>query len=564
MAVAGIPLLKRVIDSAQSLSFVDEIVVATTHLPADIPIKSFCDDLNLKCIQGDVVDVLNRYAEASSGLSENDVVIRWTADNPFVNSSVFKKALSVFNNESADYLHIHNLSHIVPEIIKVGILRDMNKRAVSSFDREHVTPWIRKNRKYYSVVELPSDYEGLRPELDKYFTIDTLDQLKLIETMISDCEIGSRDIDFDVIYSYLDKSENHVSVKENVVLKARLEGTLIGDRYPAYIIAEIGQNHNGDINIAKKLIDMSVRCGANAVKFQKRHIPSDLTKEAYDKPYLGPNSFGSTYGEHREFLELSEEEHLELKEYANASGITYFITPTDVESVEMAERVGVPFYKVASRDLTNIPLLDYVAATRKPVIVSTGMATEDDIKDALKVMEDRPESIMIMQCTSQYPAELENVNLNAMATMRERFNKIIGYSDHTAGIIASVTAAIMGAALIENHVTLSRAMKGTDQAGSLEERGLKKMIDYIRQSEKAKGDSEKIIDSSVEPAKIKLARSLTSSCLIKKDTVLDEKMITLKSPGNGIIWRDRNIVIGKKAIKDIEPDMTLRLDYFSE
>ena len=205
MAVAGIPLLKRVIDSAQSLSFVDEIVVATTQLPADIPIKSFCDYLNLECILGDEVDVLNRYVEATSGLSENDIVIRWTADNPFVYSSVLQKAVSFFNHESADYLHISNLSHIVPEIIKVGTLREMNKRAVSPLDREHVTPWIRKNRKSYNVVELPSDYGGMRSELDKFFTIDTFDQLKLVESMISDCEIGSGDIDFDVVYSYLDK-----------------------------------------------------------------------------------------------------------------------------------------------------------------------------------------------------------------------------------------------------------------------------------------------------------------------------------------------------------------------
>ena len=313
---------------------------------------------------------------------------------------------------------------------------------------------------------------------------------------------------------------------------------------------------------ARKLIDMAVRCGANAVKFQKRDIASELTKEAYDRVYDSHNSFGHTYGEHREFLELDEEQHKELKEYSLAQGITYFCTPCDIPSVEMMERLGVPFYKVASRDLTNLPTLDAIAKTGKPVILSTGMASLEDIEQALEVLGNRPESILILQCTSQYPAELEKVNLRAMSTLREKFKKITGFSDHTAGIIASVTASILGAAVIEKHITLSRAMKGSDQAGSLEETGLKLMVKYIREAEKSLGDGVKAVDPVTRPAKEKLARSITSKVPIPEGTILEEAMLCLKSPGTGLKWAEKELLIGKKSLQAIPPDVTLTPEMF--
>lgn len=307
---------------------------------------------------------------------------------------------------------------------------------------------------------------------------------------------------------------------------------------------------------------MAIRCGADAVKFQKRDVPSELTKEAFDKVYDSPNSFGVTYGEHRHFLELNEKQHIELKEYANAAGTIYFCTPCDIPSVEMMERIGVPFYKVASRDLTNIPTLEAIAQTGKPVIISTGMANHEDIEDALKTLGADRKDIMILQCISQYPAEMRKVNLKVMDTLRKKYNKIVGFSDHTPGIIASVAASVMGASIIEKHITLSRAMKGSDQAGSLEETGLKLMIKYIREAEIAKGDGVKVVDPATEAAKIKLARSLTSNREIKKGEVLTENMLCLKSPGNGLLWRERNQILNKKAKRDIAPDTTLWAENF--
>jgi sialic acid synthase SpsE len=307
---------------------------------------------------------------------------------------------------------------------------------------------------------------------------------------------------------------------------------------------------------------MSKRCGADAVKFQKRDIPSELTKEAFDRPYDNKNSFGATYGEHRMFLELSEEEHRELKEYADNIGITYFCTPCDIPSVELLERIDCPFFKVASRDLTNIPLLEKLGTLGKPVIISTGMASIEDIDNALQALQLPKDKLIIMQCTSEYPCALEHVNLKVLGTLKEKYKVNIGLSDHTSGVIVSASASAIGATVIEKHVTLDRTMKGTDQPGSLEEAGLKKLVEYIRATELAMGSAIKEVNPATEEAKIKLARSLTSLVKVKAGTVLEEKHLCLKSPGDGIKWMGRDSVLGKKAKVDIEADVTLRLEDF--
>lgn len=342
-----------------------------------------------------------------------------------------------------------------------------------------------------------------------------------------------------------------------------LAGTPVGDGYPTYIVAEIGQNHNGELRLAKKLIDMAVQCGANAVKFQKRDIPSELTIEAYNTIYDNPNSFGEIYGKHREYLEFDEEQHNELKEYATAREITYFCTPCDITSLELMERIKTPFYKVASRDLTNIPLIEAMGKLGKPVIISTGMATYEDIDDAVEALNLPPDKLIIMQCTSQYPCKPENVNLNAIKTLRQRYKYITGLSDHSSGVILSSVAPVMGACIIEKHITLNRSMKGTDHPGSLEEIGLKKLVQYIRAIELAEGDGIVKLNPAVLPAKNKLERSLTSKVEISKGTVLTEDLLVMKSPGTGLKWKERDKIINKRSIVDIPANTTLNIEDFS-
>lgn len=562
MSVAGSPLLYQVVNAVKQFPFIEEVMVATTRAEADDPIAAAANNLGIDIYRGDSLNVLKRFKDASADLEEEDLIIRFTADNPLYHLNIAQKVFELHLDGNFDYTHIDGLSHIVPEFLKVRALREAWSMATEDFDKEHVTPYLRKNRDLFKIQTLPSNFGGLRDDLDRFLTIDTQEDLMRFEEMLHYFHQEEIPLhNFNQIYQWIEEHEDKKGIHDGLV--AKLGSTLVGDHQPTFIIAEIGQNHNGSMEKAKDLIDMAVRCGANAVKFQKRDIASELTKEAFDKIYDSPNSFARTYGEHRLFLELNEVQHQELKEYANARGITYFCTPCDPPSVDMMERIGVPFYKVASRDLTNLPLLERISNTGKPVIISTGMASLEDIQDALDALGDGPASIMILQCISQYPAEIDKVNLRAMHTLKEKFEKITGFSDHTPGIIASVAAAVMGAAIIEKHITLSRAMKGSDQAGSLEEPGLKKMIEYIRLSERAKGDGIKEVDPATKEAKEKLARSLTSKITIEKGKAITEEMLCLKSPGTGLKWKERSLIIGKRAIKNIDADITLQPEYFA-
>ena len=560
MSVNGVPLLYRVIRAVKNIGIFDDIIVVTTKSEADNPIVAIVNEFvsDVKVFRGDALNVLKRFTDATASYAEDDIVFRFTADNLFYNKKLTLEAFKSHQNEHADYTHIDGLSYLVPEIIKISALREANRNAHDFFDQEHVTPYIRKHPHSFKINKLPKDFGGLKPYYGKYLTIDTRQQLDFIEQMLQNIGKEQEYIEIKDIYTVIQEKLNQKDDEPDKKISVILDGTPVGPDYPTYIIAEIGQNHNGQVELAKQLIDMAVEAGANAVKFQKRDIPSELTKEAFNKPYDNPNSFGRTYGEHRIALELDEEQHRELKEYAMARGITYFVTPTDIPSVDMMERLDVPFYKVASRDLTNIPLLHRLAQTCKPVIISTGMATLQDIDEAVEALGKDRKDIIILQCISQYPADLDRVNLKVMDTLKERYGKIVGFSDHTTGIVASVTASILGASVIEKHITLNKAMKGSDQAGSAERDELTKMIQFIRESRLTLGDGVKDVDPVTNKAKIKLARSITSKRNIKKGEILTEDMITLKSPGDGLLWREKGKILGKKARRDIEADYTLR------
>jgi sialic acid synthase SpsE/spore coat polysaccharide biosynthesis protein SpsF (cytidylyltransferase family) len=555
MSVNGTPLLYRVIANAKALPFIDEVIVATTSLEADKPIIAASHELKVRVVAGSSLNVLNRFVKAIEDLDDNDVIMRLTADNPILIPEVAEKLFNLMRG--ADYISIDNLSHICPEFVRVKALRELERLSDDQRDLEHVTHMFRRKegKVHFNVKITPSDFEGLYAQYDPFLTIDTIDDLHRVEAVIE--KVGN-DVSLDSVYAAI---EEVIGLDPNNTV-VHLGDKQVSNFSPTYIIAEIGQNHNGSIDLAKQLIDMSKRCGADAVKFQKRDIPSELTKEAFDRPYDNKNSFGATYGEHRMFLELSEEEHRELKEYADNIGITYFCTPCDIPSVELLERIDCPFFKVASRDLTNIPLLEKLGTLGKPVIISTGMASIEDIDNALQALQLPKDKLIIMQCTSEYPCALEHVNLKVLGTLKEKYKVNIGLSDHTSGVIVSASASAIGATVIEKHVTLDRTMKGTDQPGSLEEAGLKKLVEYIRATELAMGSAIKEVNPATEEAKIKLARSLTSLVKVKAGTVLEEKHLCLKSPGDGIKWMGRDSVLGKKAKVDIEADVTLRLEDF--
>jgi len=344
-------------------------------------------------------------------------------------------------------------------------------------------------------------------------------------------------------------------------------GCTIGGGRPCFIVAEIGQNHNGDAYTATRLMKAADDAGVDAVKFCKRHVPSDLTAAAYREPYHGPQSFGPVYGKHREALELSIDEYRHLKQRAeyNRWPAVFFATACDHRSVdELESAIDPPLYKVASRDLTNLPLVEYIARLRKPIVLSTGMCSTpslmDEVGAALDVVRRYHNQIVVLLCTSAYPTDYEHVNLPAMMAIRREHEVLVGVSDHTIGIMVPVAAVALGAVMVEKHLTLARAMKGTDHACSLEPDGLRRVVRDIRNAEAALrpcGD-EASREAALADARARLGRSLVSARAIRKGETLTESMLCLKSPGTGLSWHERSQLIGRIARRDIPADVTLQ------
>jgi N-acetylneuraminate synthase/sialic acid synthase len=326
----------------------------------------------------------------------------------------------------------------------------------------------------------------------------------------------------------------------------------ITDDSAAYVVAEIGANHQGDLATAKKMIQAAARAGANAVKFQKRDNQALFTPEAYNAPYESENAFGATYGEHREALEFGRDDYLELIEEAKTEGVEFFATPWDFPSVDFLEDLDVPAYKVASCDLTNTPLLRYIAQTGRPTIISTGGGTLEAVDRAAEIVQAAGTPLAIMQCTSGYPPEFGELNLNVIATFRERYpDATIGYSGHDSGIAMGLVAYVLGARIIEKHFTLNRAMKGTDHSFSLEPDGLRKMVRDISRAREAMGDGVKrAYESEAAPLK-KLSKMIVAKHDLVAGTVLSEEDFDYRSPGHGVPPADSHLLIGKTLINNV-------------
>lgn len=340
-------------------------------------------------------------------------------------------------------------------------------------------------------------------------------------------------------------------------------GVEIGGSNPCFVIAEGGINHQGELALAKKLVDLAKECNADCVKFQKRTVERILCKEGLERIYDTPNSFGRTYGEHKHHLELSEQEFIELKKYADEVGILFTASGWDEESVDFLDEIGVPFFKMASADLTNFPLLEHTAKKGKPMIISTGMADMATVAKAYEHVRRFTEKIVLLQCTSTYPSSAAETNLRVMQTYREQFpDAVVGYSGHERGLQISLAAATLGAKVVERHFTLDRTMKGGDHAASLEKAGLEKLIRDIHTVELALGDGVKRLNESERPCFVKLSKSCVSAVPIPAGTVVTRQMVTTKGPGKGISPMYIDSVVGARAARDIEADVVLYAEYF--
>ncbi len=271
-----------------------------------------------------------------------------------------------------------------------------------------------------------------------------------------------------------------------------------------FIIAEIGQNHQGELEIAKELIRQAKLCGVDAVKSQKRDIHSLLSPEEYNRPYNSPNAVAPTYGKHREALELSREEYIELRDFARSLGISFFSSPWDVPSAQLLEDIDMPYYKVPSACLTHHALLETLASFGKPIILSTGMSQLEEIDSAMDVLRDAGE-VYILQCTSSYPSTFSSINLKVIDFYKARYPWAkVGFSGHHRGIAIDVAAVALGACVLERHFTLDRTMKGSDHAASLEPPGIARLVRDLRAGEQAMGDGKKRVYEEEIPVRHKL------------------------------------------------------------
>lgn len=331
-------------------------------------------------------------------------------------------------------------------------------------------------------------------------------------------------------------------------------GRAIGEDHPCYIIAEAGVNHNGSLELAKKLVDIAHEAGADAVKFQKRTVADILITEALERPYTVPTALGPTYGAHREALELSAEEWAELADYCQRQGITMLASGWDRKSVDFLDELGIPAFKVASADLTNLPLLEHTARKNKPVILSTGMSDIDEIDLAVAVVRKVNDQLVLLQCTSTYPADNEKINLRVMATYRQRYAIPIGYSGHERGLAPTEAAVALGANVIERHFTIDRTMVGPDHAASLEPDGLRRLIRNVRNIEKALGSPEKQIMDGELAVRERLAKSIVAAVEIPQGAAITMDMLTVKGPGTGLKPVEIPNLVGRVAKERIGAD----------
>lgn len=324
-----------------------------------------------------------------------------------------------------------------------------------------------------------------------------------------------------------------------------------------YIIAEIGCNHNGSVDLAKKIVDVAKECGVDAVKFQTFKADELISKYApkaeYQKVTTGTQD---SQLEMTKRLELTFDEYLELRDYSLAKGLDVFSTPFDQESLDFLISTGMPVFKVPSGEITNLPYLEKIGKQGKQVLLSTGMANLSEIETAVTILRDNgTKDITILHCTTEYPAPHESLNLSVISTLKEVFPDLaIGYSDHSIGSEAAVAAVALGAVLVEKHVTLDREMEGPDHQASADPMMLRDLVTAIRITEKSLGDKNRLVDPIEEKNKIVARKSIVAKKAIKKGHLFTEDNITVKRPGSGISPMYWYQILGKAAQSDFNTD----------
>ncbi len=344
--------------------------------------------------------------------------------------------------------------------------------------------------------------------------------------------------------------------------KLDIGGKIITDEGDPLVIAEIGHNHQGNLDTCKKMFHTAKLCGVDAVKLQKRTNKVLFTKDLYFAKYESCHSYGETYGEHREALEFDIEAYIELKNYAQELGLSFLCTAFDFPSVDFLEDIGIEGYKIASGDLKNTPLIRYIAETGKPIIISTGGGTLEDVQRVYDTISPYHKNFSILQCTATYPVEPEDMNLKVISTYREQFpDLIIGLSDHQNGIAMALVAYMLGARIFEKHFTLNRAWKGSDHAFSLEPTGMSKMIRDLKRAKRAIGDGiKKPLPCEIKPL-IKMSKILVAAKDLSVNHILAQNDVAIKSPGGkGLNPYEIDAIVGKMLNRNLKEDEVINFE----
>ena len=337
-------------------------------------------------------------------------------------------------------------------------------------------------------------------------------------------------------------------------------GQTIGPGHPCFIVAEIGNNHQGRLELAKEMIISAAEAGVNGVKFQKRDVDALLSEEGKNAPYTGVNSFGPTYGEHRQALELSINDMAVLKKLAEDLGLVFFASAWDHVSLDQMHTLGMEIAKICSADLVNIPMLRQTGKMNIPVILSTGMSTWEEIDTAVAELKNFHDQIILLHCNSSYPSAEDEIALPVMDLIRERYQLPTGYSGHERGFAPTLAAVARGACMVERHFTMNKNLPGTDHQVSLEPEELKNLVTMVREVERAITVTDKQVFPKEKEAAGKLRKSIVAARDIPADQVLAEEDLTVKSPGTGmspLLW---DTVIGKKLTSPLALDEQLAPD----
>ena len=474
------------------------------------------------------------------------------------NETYLSAEIAYTKGDKIDQLSFQKIKSIVEkDLLKVGVIK--NKKDIKKFSEnkeDFVYPVQFVNYKY----ELSKNFSNIS-KFRQIYSLGTGGEFNYADSQIlfhKTMDLVNVLCDKDSVENQVKK--NYASVQLNT--KVKLGNQIVGEGHPPYIIAEAGLNHNGSVDLAKKLIDEAKKIKCNAIKFQSFTAKGRVSKEVKSVKYSEQtDGLQESIFEMFERLSLSKEAHKNIFKYAKSKNIDIFSTPFDENNVDFLEKLNVKFYKIASVDLVNLPLIEKVGKTGKPVILSTGMSNLGTIEEAIeRFKKTGNKNLILLHCLSSYPANENEMNLNVIRTLKRNFNIPVGLSDHYPGIEISLMALGLGANIIERHFTMSKSFEGPDHVLSSEPEELKKLVDIAKNSVSILGDGQKIIQPSEYVVINSQRKSIYAVSNIKTGEKLSRQNICIKGPGGGILPKYYELLLKRKAKNNISQDHPVRWD----